>query len=135
MNIVEIIKNNLQDKGISYTPSEDIQTLEDGLGFSLDVDIKTLLTEIGAARLSKDKILFGIDKINPINDIYARYLKYTGSLRFFPRHSLPVLRIDNYNILAYDCEQRKVMIISTHDEGVIRYTFDGGLLEVINGYV
>ncbi len=66
MNILEIIKNNLQDKGISYTPSEDIQTLEDGLGFSLDVDIKTLLTEIGVARLSKDKILFGIDRKNPI---------------------------------------------------------------------
>ena len=135
MNIVDIIKRNMQDRGLPHAPSEDIQSLEDGIGFRLDDAIKILLTEIGSAKLSKSRILFGIGTESPSHDIYQRYLKYTNDLRFFPRNSLPVLWLDTYNILAYDCEQRKVMIVSTHDEGVIRYTFDGGLLEVINGYV
>lgn len=135
MNIVDLIKRNIQDRGSSHTPSEDIQSLEDGLGFRLDEDIKILLSEVGTAKLSKGRILFGVGTESPSHDIYQRYLKYTDTLRFFPRNSLPVLWLDTHNILVYDCEQRKVMIISTSDEGVIRYTFDGGLLEVINGYV
>lgn len=135
MNIVDLIKRNIQDRGLSCTPSGDIQSLEDGIGFRLDDAIKVMLTEIGSAKLSKGRILFGVGTEVPSHDIYQRYLTYTDTLRFFPRNSLPVLWLDTYNILVYDCEQRKVMIVATSDEGVIRYTFDGGLLEVINGYV
>lgn len=127
MNTISHIKRDIEELELIYTPVKNIGQLDDTL--------RDLLSTIGYVVTPSGHVLLGYGNVNPKYDLYMLYLKYKEELQFFPRDSVPVLKIDGRYTIVYDLSSRRAMIVDVKDNGVIHYSFDGGLLEIVRGYI
>lgn len=135
MDIIAQIKDSLSNLDRSYKPAVELKNLFNALEFSLDDVFINLMSEIGHVELGNGCLLYGYGNVPDTVDVYKKYLLYKDTLRFFPSNSLPIIHMSRGNDIVYDVTQRKVMIVDTGDQGEIKYTFDGGLLEVVLSFI
>lgn len=135
MDIIEQIKVKLDTRELCYKPVTGLDQLSNALEFSLDDEFIRLMSEIGHVELDDTRMIYGYGNVTSDHDLYQVYLRYQDTKRFFPSNSLPVIHMSAGNDIVYDVVQRKVMIVDTADQGEIKYTFDGGLLEVVLAFI